>query len=209
MGDTITVALGGDVMLGRGIDQVLPHPSDPTLHESYVRDAVLYVELAEERNGPIPRPVTHAYVWGDALDDLDRARPDLRIINLETSITRSDDYWPGKGVHYRMHPDNIRCLQVARIDCCTLANNHVLDWGYAGLAETLSSLHSAGLKTAGAGRDAVAAQAPATLPVSGRGRVLVFSYAVTDSGVPATWAAGSRKAGVNLFRICPGLSPLR
>ena len=34
-----------------------------------------------------------------------------------------------------------------------LANNHVLDWGYSGLADTLRSLHQAGLRTAGAGRN--------------------------------------------------------
>jgi poly-gamma-glutamate capsule biosynthesis protein CapA/YwtB (metallophosphatase superfamily) len=45
---------------------------------------------------------------------------------------RSDDYWKGKGIHYRMHPDN-----AAHIDCCVLANNHVLDYGDAGLLETV------------------------------------------------------------------------
>ena len=32
----ITIFLCGDVMIGRGIDQILPHASDPTLHEPYV-----------------------------------------------------------------------------------------------------------------------------------------------------------------------------
>jgi hypothetical protein len=49
--------LCGDVMIGRGIDQVLPHPCDPALHEDYVKSALDYVELAEQLNGPIPRPV--------------------------------------------------------------------------------------------------------------------------------------------------------
>ena len=35
----VTIFLGGDVMTGRGIDQVLPHPSSPEIHESYVKDA--------------------------------------------------------------------------------------------------------------------------------------------------------------------------
>ena len=56
-------------------------------------------------------------------------RTDVRIINLETAITESEDYWPGKPVLYRMHPRNIGCLTVAQISCCALANNHLLDWG--------------------------------------------------------------------------------
>ncbi len=62
------------------------------------------------------------YIWGDALAELDRAGVDLRIINLETSITSSEDYWRDKEIHYRMHPRNIDCITAARIDCCCLAN---------------------------------------------------------------------------------------
>ncbi len=137
--DLITLFLCGDVMTGRGIDQIMPHSSDPVLHEPYVKDARRYVELTERISGPIPRAVDPSYIWGDALDELKRAEPDLRIINLETSITGSDDYWKGKEVLYRMHPENIDCLTRAGIDACSLANNHVLDWGYAGLQETLET----------------------------------------------------------------------
>ena len=103
----ITIFMCGDVMTGRGIDQVLPHPSDPLIHEPYVRSARGYVDLAEKGNGPIQQPVSFSYIWGDALDELERVAPDLRMINLETSITKSNDYWKGKGINYRMHPENI------------------------------------------------------------------------------------------------------
>ena len=63
----ITLFLCGDVMTGRAIDQVLPHPSAPRLYEPYVQDARDYVRLAEAVNGPIGVPVDFAYVWGDAL----------------------------------------------------------------------------------------------------------------------------------------------
>lgn len=56
-GDLITPCLAGDVMLGRGVDQILPHPGGPALAETYIRDALSYVELAEAANGPMPRPV--------------------------------------------------------------------------------------------------------------------------------------------------------
>ncbi len=123
--------LTGDVMFGRGIDQILPHPGDPRLYEVSIRDARDYVALAERAHGPIPRRVDEAYVWGDALAALRATPPHARIVNLETSITTSENFSP-KGINYRMNPTNIGCLAAASVDCCVLANNHVLDWGEAG-----------------------------------------------------------------------------
>jgi poly-gamma-glutamate synthesis protein (capsule biosynthesis protein) len=195
----ITLFLCGDVMTGRGIDQVLPHPNDPRIHESHAKSARTYVELAEAGHAPIPRPVDFSYVWGDALAELTRAGPDVRIVNLETAVTTSEDYWRGKGIHYRMHPDNVPCLTAAAIDCCVLANNHVLDWGYAGLGETLDTLRRAGIRTAGAGPDAVAAATPALIDLPGKGRVAVFSLGCESSGIPRAWAASADTPGVNLL----------
>ncbi len=192
----ITLFLCGDVMPGRGVDQVLPHPSDPQLHEPYVHNAKRYVEIAEEVNGEISRPVAFDYIWGDALVELINAAPDARIINLETSITSSDDFWPAKGIHYRMHPKNIPCLTAAKVDCCVLANNHVLDFGYAGLAETLATLHRVGIKTAGLGTNLREAQAPAVLDLAEKGRVIVLSFGTASSGVPLEWAAREDRPGV-------------
>lgn len=190
--------LCGDVMLGRGIDQILANPGDPHLHERYVRSAATYVELAERINGPIPRKVDDTYVWGDALAELDREAPDARIINLETSITTSLSLAP-KGINYKMNPANIGCLAAARVSCCVLANNHVLDWDEPGLVETLDTLRHAGLAYAGAGLDADEAAAPAVIELTGGGRVLVIGFALETSGVPASWAAGAYKPGVNLL----------
>jgi len=195
--DPLTLFLCGDVMTGRGIDQVLPDSVDPRLFEPYVRTAAEYVRLAEEANGPIPRPADYAYIWGDALEELDRLAPDARIINLETSVTTSDDHLAGKEIHYRMHPANIPCLTAAGIDCCVLANNHVLDWGVAGLEETLATLQGSGIRTAGAGRDREAAAAPAILSTEDGRRVLVFAFGHGSSGIPGEWAATEGRPGVN------------
>ena len=192
----VTLFLCGDVMMGRGIDQVLPQPLDPTLHESYLRSALGYVALAERAHGPIPRPAAPGYVWGDALAEFARVRPAARIVNLETAVTTSDDAWPGKGIHYRMHPHNLACLTAAGVDCCVLANNHVLDFGYGGLAETLATLHAARIATAGAGADQAAAESPAIIALPGGRRLLVFAYGLASSGVPPDWAATRTGAGV-------------
>ena len=148
----LTIFLCGDVMLGRGVDQVLPHPGDPLLRERHLRDARDYVRLAEATSGPVPHPAGFAWPWGDALTTIEEMAPDVRVVNLETSVTRSDRFVPGKAVHYRMNPANLPCLSAVRPDVCALANNHVLDFGSPGLEETLESLAAAGLAAAGAGR---------------------------------------------------------
>ena len=197
--DPITLFMAGDVMTGRGIDQVLPYPGDPRLYEPYVKDAKDYVVLAEVRNGQIQKPVQCHYIWGDALEVLEQIAPDVRLINLETSITTSHEYWPGKGIHYKMHPKNVSCLKEARIDYCSLANNHLLDWGYPGLTETLDSLKGVNIKISGAGENLQEAEQPAIISVEGKGRVIVFSYGFSSSGIPSSWAAKKDRPGVNLL----------
>jgi poly-gamma-glutamate synthesis protein (capsule biosynthesis protein) len=195
----VTLFLCGDVMTGRGVDQILLHPSGHQIFEPYVQDAREYVELAESRHGPISRPVTASYIWGDALAELARVAPDVRIVNLETSVTASDDYWRGKGINYRMHPENIAALTAARLDVCSLANNHVLDYGYSGLVETLETLTRVGLKHAGAGRNLAEAQTPAIVTLASGTRVIVFAFGAETSGIPRNWAARTDRPGVDLL----------
>ena len=196
----ITIFMCGDVMLGRGIDQILPHPGDPIIHESYMKSAKGYVELAERVNGPIPRTAGYAYIWGDAIEELEQELPDLSIINLETSITKSDDYWKDKGINYRMHPDNIACLIAAKIDFCSLANNHILDWGYPGLRETLETLNKVNVKHAGAGINLREAESPAIINIENKCRVIVLSCGMATSGIPPSWSAREDKPGVNVLK---------
>lgn len=185
-------------MTGRGVDQILAHPGDPRLWEADVRDARTYVRLAERVSGPVPRPVADGWPWGEALPVLDDAAPDVRVVNLETSVTRSSDTDLSKGVHYRMSPENLPCLAAAGLHACALANNHVRDFGQAGLRDTLRVLSAAGIATAGAGADLREARRPAILP-AGAGRVLVFSFATGSSGVPPHWAAAPAQPGVDLL----------
>jgi poly-gamma-glutamate capsule biosynthesis protein CapA/YwtB (metallophosphatase superfamily) len=122
-------------------------------------------------------------------DDDPQHRPcafgsDARIINLETSVTRSDEYCVDKEIHYRRRPANIECLTRVRPDVCVLANNHVLDYGCAGLEETLDVLAGSGLKTVGAGRELEGAQQPVIVPLPRDRRVLVAATCAESSGVP-------------------------
>lgn len=195
----VTLFLAGDVMTGRGIDQILPHPGKAELREPYVKSARTYVELAERLHGPVRAPVPLGYLWGDALAVLEQLRPRASIVNLETSITVSSHFWPGKDVHYRMRPDNVGCLQTAHLDVCGLANNHVLDFGASGLQETLEVLRAARIKTAGAGRDLDEARRPARLELGRGAELLVFAFGTLSSGIPLEWAAGPAQPGVHLL----------
>jgi len=192
----VTLFVAGDVVLARGIDQILGEPCDPTLYEPYMNDAREYIDLAEETSGAIPRHVPPAYVWGDALAWLDAAHPDARVVNLETSITRRGAHDRHKRIHYRVSPQNAATLVAARIDVCTLANNHVLDWGPLGLTDTLDTLDRLQVRRCGAGHDLDEAMRPAVVELGARGRIAVFAVGCDDAGVPPSWSAAAQRPGV-------------
>jgi poly-gamma-glutamate capsule biosynthesis protein CapA/YwtB (metallophosphatase superfamily) len=195
----LRLALCGDVMLGRGIDQILPHPGNPAIYvcQNGITDANVYVRAAEQRHGAIPTARGFAYVWGDTLSVFASFAPDLRLINLETAVTTQGKPWPDKWIHYRMNPRNVAVLVHADIDFCSLANNHVMDWGYVGLAETMTALGTAGIARAGAGRNRAQASLPAILSVPGKGRAIIVSFAMLSGHMPSPWAADAEKPGVN------------
>ena len=120
---TATLALTGDVMLGRLVD------------ESVIRNSVLPPET----------------VWGDVRPLLLRA--DLRFINLECVISDRGREWKpdSKAFHFRANPRAIAVLRTAKIDGVTLANNHVLDYGPEALRDCLEKLDAAGITHTGAG----------------------------------------------------------
>ena len=157
-----TLALTGDVMLGRGVNETLPtvRPEEP---------------------------------WGDVLPLLDAA--DLRIINLECAITEHKQPWSltPKVFHFRADPVATEVLKTARIDACSLANNHTLDFEERGLLDTLRHLEKAGIRYAGAGRDAEEAARPVLL----EGGVALVAF--TDNEPP--FAAGPDRPGTNYLPV--------
>ena len=127
-------------------------------------------------------------VWGDVLPHL--AQADLRVVNLECALTTRQQPWTStaKMFHFRADPAAVSVLQVARINSCTLANNHILDYEEQGLRDTLRALDSAGIHHAGAGTNAAEAAAPALLDVPGASpcRVALLSYTDNEPGFAAT-----------------------
>src|SRR5258706_15959237 len=94
--------LCGDVMLGRGIDQIFKYKNQPHLYESNVKNANYYVP-----ENIVGNTFGYDYVWGKLLFEPLFIHADLRIINLETSITVEQLPFPNKMVHYKMHPKNV------------------------------------------------------------------------------------------------------
>lgn len=120
----------GDIMLGRLIDQLFPVHVD-CREEAQIISSILsrYPHLKDY--GP-------ESPWGNALQKIRSG--DMNIINLETSVTTHDKKWPNKAFNYRMHPINIASLKAAEIDHVSLANNHTLDFGEVGLADTIRAI---------------------------------------------------------------------
>ena len=163
------LALVGDVMLGRRVNDVL-------------------------------RTLRPEQLWGDVLPLL--GSTDLRIVNLECAITDHKQPWTRtpKVFHFRADPSMVEVLQVARVDGCSLANNHTLDFEERGLLDTLRYLEAAGIRCAGAGRDreeaarlALFASRTADLPT----RVALLAF--TDNEPP--FAAGSDYPGTNYLPV--------
>ena len=158
----LTLAFAGDVMLGRLVNDVIP-----------------------ARGFAAP--------WGDLGPVL--AAADLFLINLECALTgetRPARDGVDKVFHFRADPAVVNTLTAGRVDFCSLANNHVEDFGVAGLLETLAVLDRAGIAHAGAGSDAAAAALPARLRTRGW-RVAVVACA----DYPAEWAATPIGPGIN------------
>lgn len=211
----VRIGFVGDVMIGRGIDAILPFSVDGTLHESYVKDAKGYVTLATRENGPINQSELaskgSSYIWGDVIDEI--RSPDALVINLETALTTSNDWAKDKSINYRSHPNNVASLLSAGVDVATLANNHVLDWGKDGLKDTVSALQNAGIHTSGAGISIEEATKPTFFQIKPKdetcttGNSKMEVEAVTaaivavgfpSAGVPMSWKAGKDKCGVNV-----------
>src|ERR671913_2386983 len=164
----ITVALVGDVMLGRRVNDAL-------------------------------RTLRPEQPWGDVLPLL--LSSDLRIVNLECAITDHERPWTRtpKVVHFRADPSAVEVLRAAHVDCCSLANNHTLDFEERGLLDTLDHLNVAGIRYAGAGLDREEAARPALLtPRSDRpSRVALLAF--TDNEPP--FAARPDRPGTNYLPV--------
>ncbi|HKH09634.1 MAG TPA: CapA family protein [Rubrobacter sp.] len=120
---------------------------------------------------------------------------DLTLANFENPLVEAA-VWHPDATSFTGDLRLMPILDEAGVDGVTLGNNHVLDAGASGLAETLGHLDRAGIKRAGAGMDLADAREPMIFDV-GETRIGVLSYL----GIPGyDWAWATEEA--------PGTAPL-
>jgi poly-gamma-glutamate capsule biosynthesis protein CapA/YwtB (metallophosphatase superfamily) len=131
-----------------------------------------------------------ATAFGSIADVLRAA--DLTVLNLETPITNRGTAQP-KQFHFRAPPTAFDALRAAGVDAVTFANNHVLDYGQVGLADTLAAAKSAQFPYFGIGVDAAAAWAPLLRTVAGT-RLAFIGVSQVHELAP-TWVATDTRPG--------------
>jgi poly-gamma-glutamate synthesis protein (capsule biosynthesis protein) len=134
---TLTLALAGDTMLGRGVAKQLAHVPPPQLFADEV------VAIAHEAD-------LFLLNLECAISERGERWPD-----------------PRKPFFFRAPLIAIEALTRLGVDCVSLANNHALDFGATALLDTIGHLSDAGIACVGAGATETAAHAPAILEKGG------------------------------------------
>lgn len=135
----------------------------------------------------------YVYPWGNTLALLKKM--DLRIINLETTLTTHQEK-NTKVFNFKALPDRIKTLQLGHVDIVNLANNHSLDFKIEGLTETINTLNAAEILLVGAGINAQAAQQPIIIT---KNNIKVGVIGYTDN--EPTSKAEQNKPGTNYIRV--------
>lgn len=211
------IFLAGDFEPARGIDNVMPKPTLGTLREGACLHAAEYVMLAERRAGAhIDRThVTARSLIGDLPKIMRDRRPIAHgVINVETAITRCDDFLP-KAVNYRASEENVAMLldelSMEGINVACIANNHVFDFGSRGFVDTLNASRRVTEESGGrflfVGGSRTHADASAPVLVGEYNtRTAVFALAFQNSGTPLSWSADETSSGMGIamgdFRDC-------
>ena len=167
------LGFGGDAMLGRNVDERW---------------------AGSESAGPAREP---GGVWGSTLPALQGL--DGLVLNLECALSTRGERTPGRGYYFRADPGwAVPALRAAGTVAVSLANNHLLDFGPAALADTVDHLDEAGIVAAGAGRDRAAAFEPT---LASARDLDVGVIALTDQSY--SYRAGPDSAGTAWLRLDP------
>src|SRR3984957_4293672 len=132
---------------------------------------------------------------------------DFTAVNLETAVTSRGAPQP-KTYHFRTGPAAFTALRRAGVDLVTMANNHVLDYGQAGLADTLAAGRAARVPCGGIGTNAPAAWAPYVTTVKGM-RIAVIGVSQVAELASSWVATASRPGEANAIDLGRTLAAVR
>ena len=122
------------------------------------------------------------------------ATADLAMVNLETAITGRGAPAP-KSFHFRAPAAALDAVKGAGVDVVTMANNHAVDYGARGFADTLAARDASPVPVVGIGTNERDALRPAVLQARGR-RVAVLAATQVPEWTTASWRAGRDHPGV-------------
>jgi poly-gamma-glutamate synthesis protein (capsule biosynthesis protein) len=120
---------------------------------------------------------------------------DLTVVNLEAALGTTGTPEP-KTFNFRTPPAALDALRAAGVDAVSMANNHGMDYGEEGLADSLEVERSTGFPLLGVGADDTEAYAPLEVEVRGQRIGVIAANDVFDSSLRASWTAGPGKPGV-------------
>jgi poly-gamma-glutamate synthesis protein (capsule biosynthesis protein) len=120
-------------------------------------------------------------------------RADVAMVNLETAVTERGTPEP-KRFHFRAPATAFEAIAAAGVDVVTIANNHALDYGRVGLADTLAGAAEAGMPVVGAGIDVTEAYRPWITTV--KGKRIAFLGLSQVAELSGSWAAKPDRSGI-------------
>ena len=132
---------------------------------------------------------------------------DFTAANLETPVTSRGQPQP-KTYHFATTPGAFTALRDAGMDVVTMANNHILDYGQTGLADTLAAAKAAHFPYVGAGVNAEAAWAPYVTTINGTRIAIVGVSQVAE--LASSWVATAYRPGeANAINLGQTLAAVR
>lgn len=120
---------------------------------------------------------------------------DIAMINLETAVAERGTA-EAKDYTFRAPPTALDALRAAGVDVVTMANNHGLDYGATGLADSLQAITVKGLPVVGIGANAAAAFAPYLVTIKGQRIAILAATDVLEASLEAKWTATDTHGGV-------------
>jgi Bacterial capsule synthesis protein PGA_cap len=120
---------------------------------------------------------------------------DLAVANLETAVTNGGAA-AAKQYVFRTPASAFAALRSGSIDVASMANNHGMDYGEAGLRDSLAAARRYRFPVIGIGLDAKQAYAPYRRTIRGQRVAVLAATQVLDDHLVTSWTAGARKPGL-------------
>jgi poly-gamma-glutamate capsule biosynthesis protein CapA/YwtB (metallophosphatase superfamily) len=131
-------------------------------------------------------------------------RADLAVVNLESAVT-SGGTAALKEFVFRSPASAFAALAAGSVDVASMANNHGMDYGEAGLRDSLAAAKQYRFPVIGIGLDDTQAYRPYRATLNGRRIAVIGATQVLDDHLISTWTAGPGKPGLASAKDAPRL----